>query len=522
MPEIKEYQPRSEVTGPVNTRRATSEDIGGGSRAYEIAGDALQSVGDTITRRAEQAEVSDLNAKMSGAQAEFTNRWREALRTAKPGDPELATRFLTDFDDNIGKIGDEVGTSAGRRYFNQASAAMRGHFVEATFQGQAHLAGVKAKEDYVISLKSLSSTLMNDPSSFELARGMHDAGLESLIEHGGLSREAAEELRTQGNTDLAKSSIRGWAKLNPEQAKKDLNDGKWDGLVGGDLKNQMLGEVDQEIRGRELEAQRRRAEEERVLKQKQEATQNQFLKTMSDDKLSVKDILDSNLDAFGSGSKEQFLQLLETHENQREKRIRTDPGTMIDLFTRIHLPDGDPKQLRDENELNAYFGKGLTMESLTQLRGEVQGRRTVDGGIEADLKKGVIEIAKGALTKSNPMLGIRDSEGDAQMQKFMSYFLTEFSTQRKNGKSAKELLDPDSPSYLGKEIRRFTRTPTQIINDMVKNANPKPAEGSGLAAPPASTTPTPGAAGPGSAPPPKAVRNPGESAADYLKRVKGK
>jgi hypothetical protein len=193
---------------------------------------------------------------------------------------------------------------------------------------------------------------------------------------------------------------------------------------------------------------------------------------------------------------------------------------MISLYQRIHLPDDDDKKLRDENELNKYFGNGLSMSDLNHLRDEMQGRQTTAGQIEGDLRKQVLEIAKGKLTKSNPLTGFRDPVGDEQMQRFMVFFLDEYKNQRAKGKSAVELLSPDSPMYLGKNINQFVRTPQQILRDMApKRAQPSDGMASTITGAQNAEAGTPTFRAPQK---PKAgPRLEGESAADYLKRIKG-
>ncbi len=522
MPQIKEYQSQTQVQGPTQIRQATAEDFGAGvDRELRGLGEAITDSSVRIKRAQDQSEISDLNAKMSGIHAQFTIGLQERLRTADPNDKTVAEKFVTEFDEAVGKVGDNVSTSGGRAYFTQASAAMRAHFQENAAAGQADLAGVKAKTDYSTALNNYSSTLVNDPSSFQLMSTMHNASIDGLVSSGGLPSKAALQLKQQGQAELAKSAVRGWIKLDPQLAKKQLDAKQWDNFFDGDAKYQMYGEVKQAESAMRIEEERRRTEAKRLREEQQTNTQNQMLSAMTENKLSTKEILESNLDPFGSGSKQQFLNMLEAHENSKANKIKTDSGVFISLFEKIHLPDGNTNKIVDENDLNRYLGKGLTIESLNQLRAEMQGKKTQAGSTESELKKGVIDIAKGQLTRSNPLTGIRDPIGDEQQQRFMSWFLTEYEEKRKAGKSATELLDPNSSDYLGKQIGRFTRSQQQILQDMTRSLAPKPSVQPEVAAPVSAGPGTSPTAAPVSAEPTVNARQPGESAADYLKRTKG-
>lgn len=502
MPKIVSYERQEAAAGPVALEKATAEGMGGNIAAQmQGFGKALEGNADLIQKRQEQADISDLNVKMSQAHAEWTKSYNEQLQNGTLN----TEQFTKDFSDYMDSIGEGVQTNKGSQYFKSASAELKGHFLINAAEGQAELAGAKAKNDYMQTLNNGSSALLNDPSSFPLALKMQTAGLDNLVATGGMPAKAAEELKGHTSKELAKSSVRGWIKLSPESAKEQLNSGQWDQYFDGDTKNQLFGEADQASRARSIDDERLKKQQREALEKAQVTTQNQFLQKMSTDELTTKDILNSNLDPFGSGSKEQFLNLMKTQAREKSEKIRTDPNTMIDLYDRVHLPDGDPNKLNDENELNKYFGKGLTMADINTLRSEIQNKKTIAGANEAELKKGVTDIAKGKLTKSNPLTGVRDPLGDEQYQKFLVSFMNDYSTQIKKGKTPQQLLSPDSPDYLGKSISQYTRSSKQIIQDMVK-MNAGPAK-NGLASPTPAPTPT------------VEPRKAGESAAQYLKRI---
>lgn len=231
------------------------------------------------------------------------------------------------------------------------------------------------------------------------------------------------------------------------------------------------------------------AKQAQELREKQ--TQNTFLQRMTDGKLSAQDVLNSNLSPFGSGSKDEFLNMMKV----RDTKAKTDPTTFNELFARINLPDGATGKITDANQLNPYLiDQRINMEDLGKLRGEVEGKGTAQGEAEAKLKAGVIEVAKSTLTRSNALIGIQDPQGDANLQQFTSWYLNEFQKQRGQGKSAADLTSPDSPDYLGKRIKSFVRSPQQIMQDVLQSATSAPASNA-------------------------IPRKDGESAEDYLKRT---
>lgn len=500
MPRIKEYTPQTNVAGPIEPRQ-NARDTSYGKQIQQV-GAAVQDVGEVVYKRQEQSEMSKLSADFATLQSDATNDLNERLKKADPNDPTFTQKFMDDFEKRMQKLEETASTRASREYYQRTAANFRGHFLESATQGQADLAGVQAKMNYSTMLNGQANALQNDPSAYQMTKDFHDSSIDGLVQSGVLPQKEALVFKQKGKEALAESAVRGWIGLDPNHAIAQLNSGRWDGDLTGDQKHQLLGEAKTALRAEDIEAERRKRAEKEALELAQQKTQNDFLVALSKNQLNTKAILQSNLNPVGSGSKEHFLNLLK--DSKDAKTWKNDPGTVINLVNDINLPDGDPrKKIRSEEDLIRYLGKGLNMEGLNQMRAEFQGRKTEAGKIEGDLKKGVIDIAKGKLTKSNPMLGIRDPKGDEQLQKFMSFFLTEYQTQKQQGKSAMQLLDPESPDYLGKHVSRFARTPEQIIKDMVSETEVES---------------TPEAPIPTSVPSDK-ERKPGESAADYLKRM---
>jgi hypothetical protein len=462
MGRIKEYTSQTDVQGAANGPRGVdaSGDTGINGGLVKL-GQAVSQTGEILARRAEQEEVSNINAQVADAKVKFTVDWQDRLQKG-----ELNTdKFLQSYDDYMSQVGENLGTRAGRFRFQEANAQMRSHFIETAAQGESKLAGERAVQNYMASASKLTSSLMADPSSFELAKNLHDQGIDDLVKTGGLPADAAFKYKVQGASKLAESAVRGWIDLDPAMGQKELESGRWDGLISGDVKHQLEGEVRQGFAAQAAEKAGQEAELKRLKAEQQNVTQNDFLAKMMEGKLTGKDILRSNLDPFGSGSKETFISMLKTNSDGKP---RTDPGVFMETWRRVHLPDGDPNKIVDENDLNAMVGKGLSVPDLQMFRGEIQGKRTEAGGVEAQLKSQLVDMAKTKLVDANPMLGIKDAEGETQMLKFMAWFLPEYSAQRKAGKTPIQLLSPDSPDYLGKHMNQFYKTPEQIMRGNLK------------------------------------------------------
>lgn len=507
MPQIKPYEVQTTVSNLPEARQVRAEDLQAPARGLGKIAEGGDALAKALQNRAEQQEISDLHVKFSKTMAESTVEYQKQLTDGTLD----AQKFTDDFNAKIDALGDNIGTAKGSLYFRQGSAQLKSDFLEKAALGQAQLAGNKAKADYIDSLKYASSTLMADPSSFATAQKMQSQLIDISVNTEHLPYEEALKLKQHSDTELAKSAVRGWIRLNPDDAQKQLDDGKYDTYFDGDVKKQLYGEVTVAKNAQIAEEHHLKQMQKEILKEQQTQTQNDFLERMAKNTLSTRDILDSNLDAFGEGSKSAFLRMLTANTNARAKGVKYDAATFNNLFQKIHLPDGDPNKIVDENSLNKYVGAGLDVPHLNILRKEIQGSNTMEGKIEAKMKQGVVNIAKGQLTKSNSLTGIKDPIGDELLQQWTSSYLQRYAQQRAAGKSAQALTTPGSPDYLGNDIQTFKRSDQQILQDLVKSNNRTPPPSTNLNAPAPTQPPVQ----------PAAPRKPGESAADYLKRTKG-
>lgn len=460
MPSIPDYRMRSDIQGPVESRRAhpSENTIGGG---LDVLGKTLQGVGEVLQRRQEQAEVSDLNAKLAQAHSDFTTGLQDEIQKATPGDNTLVQRTADKFDEYMGKIQDGIQTRAGQLHFDSASAELRAHFIQKAAQGQAALAGEKAKNDYKDMLDSQSSALLNDPSSLQMALGMHDQAVQSLVQAGGLPAMKAAELRQQGRQELAKSAVRGWIQLDPSDAKDQINSGKFDAFFDGDVKHQMMKEADVGINAQRIEEERQDKLQEKALKSQRDQVEQDLLAGIMDrGDVSTKDILYGQGKVLEAHQQEHMLHLLETAQKDK---LKTDPSTLIGIVDRINLPDGDPNRINSANDISSLFGRGLDQKGVTFAMGLLKRRQTPDGQAESDRVNSVLKYAKSRLVNSNPLLGIKDVQGEENYSRFVTDFYQQLDSQRKGGKTLFDLTDPHSPSYLGRLVNGYVKTPEQIL-----------------------------------------------------------
>lgn len=154
--------------------------------------------------------------------------------------------------------------------------------------------------------------------------------------------------------------------------------------------------------------------------------------------------------------------------------VKTYGAGFYKLFQGVHAAQDDPSRITDPTQLYSHVGdKGdLTVAGVEKLTQEIAAKRTPEGEAESAMKRQFFANAKAQISGANEGLHIKDSRGDEQYLKFMAKALTDYDAGKKAGKSAPQLLDPDSPDYVGKSIKGFKRPMSQWMSDLMADNDP--------------------------------------------------
>lgn len=491
MPAIPQYDQRTQVSGSgLGAGPVAPPSSGVGEGVQDLAGGvgAVVKAVDVVKER----DAATWSAQtLSQTQATWMQNLEDQKLKADPGAPNFTPNFLKDFDTQANPIAQGAPTRQSKQFMQERLLALREELMRNAMSFEA---ASRVQNNITVGKKSVDSAaneLVNNPTLFTQRLAERNALFDAMP----LEASQRQGLKDYAQGELAKYSVIGRINADPTHMLVELKAGQSTDPAVKALTPDQRVELEQRAKIT-ISAQYTDAEHARELaKQQEEArqkiTQNQFLQKMSGGQLSAQEVLNSNLAPFGSGSKDEFINML------KAKAVKTDPALFNELFARAHLPDGNPGKIVDENQLNPYLiDQRLNIEDLGKLREEISGNKTTDGESESKLKNGLFEVAKSTLTRSNPLIGLRDPIGDENVQRFTSWFIGEYAKQRQGGKSPQQLLDPESPDYLGKRLKGYVRSPQQIMQDTLESATQSPA-----------TNAVP--------------RKAGESADDYLKRAGG-
>jgi hypothetical protein len=254
------------------------------------------------------------------------------------------------------------------------------------------------------------------------------------------------------------------------QQKQSKNGGLAD-FIPEDKRYDMLHTARQEVEGGAIDQQRQIKLQAEQVKAISDSAENEVLKDLHSDrpKMTVQSIaLDDRLT---NSAKERMIAAAGRVLGADQKADKTYGSAFMNIYQRIHLPDGSPEKITDPSSLYALVGQkdGLTIQGVDKLVGEINARKTPEGVAESEMKKQFLKNAKTQISAADDGLHIPDPKGELLYLKWLAEALPTYEAGKKAGKTPAQLLNPDSPDYVGKSIGTFIRPRDQWYNDVVSD-----------------------------------------------------
>jgi hypothetical protein len=173
-------------------------------------------------------------------------------------------------------------------------------------------------------------------------------------------------------------------------------------------------------------------------------------------------------DRLSRESKDRLIKLIGHSEEKDDKTY--GPG-FVHAMQMVHAPAGTEGRITDSNQLYNRLGPGgdLTWAGVEKLRSEINLKKTPEGEAETEMKREFLKNARGQISGTDEGLHIKDPKGDELYLKFMAQALPAYDAGRRDGKTPQQLLDPNSPDYVGGIIKNFKRPMDQWFNDTIRD-----------------------------------------------------
>lgn len=460
MPRIRAIQQETSPYAAVDGRQATGVDFGAEvGVAVQQFGNEGQQQYQIVEQQRERANISDIQAKLAVARAEWTVEMQKRAQNSPLGDTTFAPTFAKDFSDYIAKTRENlVTTKAGARAFEVASAQMTAHFLETAGVYQAQSVGKKAVADYGTLVGANQKTIISDPTQFEALLKLTQAQLNDP--NGPFAQMPAaerEKLREQTDAKLSEAAVQGLIMtLNaPELAKKKLIAGDYDKWLDGDRKDNLMKQAEVAINAKDSAAERERREAERAKKDAQDKVNDEFLKRITDPRnnggaLTDRDILANEV--LSPAQKQHWIDYKRARAKEAAENgeTRSNPRLRDDLLRDMMRDVDDPKKTFSFTPVrDAFIAGKISSRDVVFLEGRFNGLR--DGSTNSFEKNANAMLSRAARTMAaSPMLGldpVKLMEAQGRLQEDLFRQVEEYRAAKKN---PRDLLNPenkDSPFH---------------------------------------------------------------------------
>lgn len=434
---------------------------------------------------------------------------------------------------------------------HQISGTLDNGYQQQLFQKRANVAGLELRQDIVkhvaqqtnvydenVLKGTIDTEVQNaaarwaDPDAPILPIQRIYSAIDTFADRNGMPDVWSKDEKAKALNRIYSGIVLQANVEDPEKAEKlmalhadDLNAGTR-AQLDAHIKSQMYTLA----RRDEITKARDEAEHQRVIKQAQDEQLNKYLGDWNDHKLTPDAIVHDTTLSFPQ--KHVMLEMLQ-QQTQKQGEMKTDPHVFMDLLDRIHQPYSSKEKITDENQLLQYVktSGGIDYNDLQKLRKEVRDVRDPVEGPLVEKKQALLNDVKDDLVKSDPLIGIKDPRGQDNFYNFRWAIDRKIDDWKKQGKDPMELFNPDSKDFLGKMRSQYVRTPLQIMQDRadeMRTVNAVQQSGK-MPEPktPVNQVQPKVVPGPVETPIPKPTsleakpaRKEGESAADYLKRIR--
>lgn len=367
MPTLPQYTAKLDSLPISGGRRAELSDFGGEGGIE--AGRAIQRAAGAYLSQVEDKESRTALVSSSEIRAKYAKRLDEAALNGEDLD-----RLREQMGDELSKVGENFQTKRGQESLALYTSNTNLMFDEQSNRIAVQRAAATARIEGSKFINSASAIIQSNPLYLEVAEKDAEEFGKTLK---GIRPEQRVEIVQGLKRELNMAAAIGYARVDPETAKKKLDAGEWD--LTSEQRNIALNKVDTEIRARRADETYRRALAEADERDRDEKARDTLFKGIIDGTTTRRAIMDSA--DLKPTTREHLIVFMEHRAKALvSEEKRSDPGTMRDLWMRIHAPEGDPRRiLNGDSIFEAVKAGKLNTADANQLNTLVANQKDENG-----------------------------------------------------------------------------------------------------------------------------------------------
>lgn len=449
-----------------------------GARVGQEIGGGVRDLGDAAVQYQTHREISQGVASFALMQNDMINQWNATAKNADPNDPSVQQKFIDKtLNPALQTWADAFKTEGGQKFATEHQSMLLNHLYEKSSADMGTLAAQAVATNVRVTGNTLANTAMADPSSVDHLLGQVDASLGALVSSApNMRAPQAGQVTTELSEHVKEGIVKAGAmaaikqSTDPEKTADDWSK-KYPQYITPDEAHTLALNARAQIRARDYDSRSAiAAKKEADREQSNDAANNYLTDIFSKDPRVVADTTAQKIlnDPKLQPHDRVWLLNMRERELKPETDARISAQTFTTLLGQLYQPGADiggiERAARDARLKNAGQAGSLTQTDFDRIRKEIVDRRTPEG--EA-LGKDRSDFFQRYTATIDPQRDKATGAGGTALgdQKIYQAYRDAQAAEarlRAQGKDPREIYDPNSPLFFGRNIGRYRPTMTEI------------------------------------------------------------
>ena len=202
-----------------------------------------------------RVEINNTTVAAAKLDAQLAVDWQDTLATADPNDPNVAENFVngrvtTAWD----ALGANLKTERGRMHFATQRAQAWAQAYKGAHSDQAAMSAAQAVQNIEDIGVNRSNAAYTQPGSWKDQVSAMERDLDAIAETNNVGYADREKLKDKYRKEIAEGALRKLVATNPDEAKRAIAAGEFNGILTGEELSQMtIPELQEKLKARAID-----------------------------------------------------------------------------------------------------------------------------------------------------------------------------------------------------------------------------------------------------------------------------